>query len=304
MIAALLALIAQLLHVALMVLAAPLVCGLMRHVRARLLGAAGAPLLQPWHELKKLARKQPVVADNASPLAVAAPYVDFAASLAAAALVPSFALGMTLAPAADLLVIAGLLALARVTLALAAMDAGTAPGGLAASRAMTAATLAEPALLLVIFALALAAGTTNIDRIASLAVRGASPPHAALGLALAALLMVTPEATREAALRRDFSGRHLALAEAAAALRLLAFLSLIVAAFVPYGAVEAAGLPLLWPLGALAWGAKIAALALGVAAVRTALAAPQPARAAVLFGTALALAVLAALLLCAEQGFA
>ena len=304
MIAALLGLIAQVLHIALMLAAAPLLAGLMRWARARRLGHAGPALLQPWRDLMRLARKQPVVGEGTSVLFTAAPLVDFAASLTAAALVPSFARGMATAPAADVLVVFGLLALARVTLALAAMDAGTAPGGLAAGRAMTLAALAEPVLLLTVFALALAAGTTNIDLIATRVVRGTSGPHAGIGLALVALLMVMPDSTEPAALRHDHSGRHLALAEGAAWLRALAMLSLTAAAFVPYGMAEAAGLPLLWPLGLLAWGVKVVVLALGFAALDSLRAAPALARIAGFSTVALALALLAAILLCVAQGVA
>ena len=303
MIAVLLGLLAQLLHTALVLAAAPLVVGLMRIARARRLGQAGPPLLQPWHDLIRLARKQPVVAEGAGPLLVAAPLVEFAASLAAAVLVPGFALGMTTAPLADLLVLGGLLALARAAPVLAAMEAGTAPGGLAAGRAVAVATLAAPALLLVAFALALATGSSNIDRIATLTARGTTAPHAALALALAALVLLAPPAD-DAALRGAYSGRHLALAEGAAALRTLTLLSLIVAVFVPYGAADAAGLPLLWPPAAVVWAAKLGLLATGLASVQAAQAMPTLAGLAERRAVALALAWLAALLLCVEQGFA
>ena len=98
------ALLAQLLHIGLMLLAAPLVVGLIRKVKARLLGRIGPPILQPWRDLARLARKQPVLAENASWVFSGAPAVAFTATLAAAALVPSFALGMTGAPLADLLI--------------------------------------------------------------------------------------------------------------------------------------------------------------------------------------------------------
>jgi formate hydrogenlyase subunit 4 len=163
----LIALLVQVLHIALVLAAAPLLVGYLRRMKARLLGRGGPPLTQPWRDLARLARKQPVMAENASWLFAGAPAASFAATLAAAALVPSFALGMTTAPIADLLVIAGLLTLGRCTLALAGMDIGTAFGGIGASREMTFAVFAEPALLLVIFTLALLAGTTNLDAVAT-----------------------------------------------------------------------------------------------------------------------------------------
>ena len=122
-----------LLHAALLLALAPVLAGGLRTARARLLGRGGPPVLQGWHDLIRLARKQPVLADNASWLFAAVPGVCAAAVLAAALLVPSFALGMATAPLSDLLVVAGLLGLARCALALAALDVGTAFGGIGAS---------------------------------------------------------------------------------------------------------------------------------------------------------------------------
>lgn len=313
MVAAMLRLVAQLLHAALMLAAAPLLLGLIRHLRARLLGHAGPPLVQPWRDLIRLARKQPVLAESASPLLGAAPFVDFAASLAAASLVPGFALGMITAPLADLLLLAGLLALAQVALALAAMDVGTATGGIGASRATALAAFAAPALFAVIFALALAAGTTNLDSLATLRNRGTIGFSAAHGLALAALIIIAlagngsvpaDHAAARWGVRCDYSGRHLALVEWAASLRLLLMLSLIVAAFAPFGAANAAGTLLAWPVGLLAWGVKIVVLAFGLAVAETAAARLRLSRLPELLGVALALALLAVILLCVGQGFA
>ena len=161
-------LIAQVLHIALMCVAAPSLIGIQRWMLARLAGRVGPSLLQPWWDLIRLLRKQSVLAESASEVTGIAPAVCAAATAIAACLVPSFALGMTFAPFADLLVIAGLLALARCFMALLAMDAGTAPAGVGASRSMLLACLAEPALLLVLFALALPAGSLNLDAIAAI----------------------------------------------------------------------------------------------------------------------------------------
>ena len=172
---------AEILHLGLMLAAAPLLIGCIRTLKARLLGRVGPPVMQPWHDLIRLARKQPVLAENASFLFAAAPTIGFAATLAAAALVPSFALGMSTAPVADLLVIAGLLALGRCTLALAGMDVGAAFGGIGASREMSFAVFAEPALILAIFTLTLLAGTTNLDGVAAVLREGSSGLRVSLG---------------------------------------------------------------------------------------------------------------------------
>jgi len=187
-----------------------------------------------------------------------------------------------------------LLLLARAARALAAMAAGMADSGAAASEAMARAALAGPAVLLVIFALALPAGTSNIDAVAAQAAAGFAAPRALAlaALAIAAYAMIR----RDAALQAEQSGWLLALAAWAASLRLLAWLSLLAALFLPWGMTEAAGLPLLWPFGAILWAVKLAALAALLAAAETLLVVPSLPR---LLGVAAALAGLAVLLLCA-----
>jgi formate hydrogenlyase subunit 4 len=265
-------------------------------------------------------RKQPVLAENASWVFTSAPIASFAATLAAAALIPSFALGMTTAPLADLLVIAGLLALARCALALAAMDIGTAFGGIGASRAMTFAVFAEPALLLVIFTLALLSGGTNLDVVAHLLREGSLGLRVSLGLAMVAILIVAiaengrvpvdnPATHLELtmvheAMVLEYSGRHLALIEWAAALRLLLWLTLICTIFAPFGAADAAGAPVLWLAGLLAWAGKVAPLAIALALFETGIAKMRLFRVPELLGIALLLGLLAAVFLFVSQGFA
>jgi len=265
----LVALLAQVLHVLLMLAAAPLVTGLIRTVKARLLGRVGPPVLQPWRDLARLARKQPVLAENASWLFAGAPAVAFTATLAAAALVPSFALGMTTAPLADLLVIAGLLTVARCALGLTGMDVGTAFGGIGSSREMMFAVFAEPALLLVIFTLSLLAGSTNLDVVAGALHDGALGLRVSLGLGLIAMLAIAvaengripvdnPATHLELtmvheAMVLEYSGRHLALIEAASMLKLLVWFGLIGAIFVPFAIAPAGAPAIAWGLGLLGW---------------------------------------------------
>jgi formate hydrogenlyase subunit 4 len=302
----LLAAIALPLHGALMLAAAPLLTGLLRAVRARLLGRAAPSPLQPFRDLARLARRQPVLAENASWLFAAAPAAAFAAVLAAALLVPSFTLGMLSAPAGDLLAIAGLLALARGILALAAMDSGTAIAGQGASRSIGIATLAEPALLLVVFTLALLCGSSNLDAIVAALRDGGYLAPITLGLALLALLGVAiarngPAPLGDsAAMAGEFSGRHLALIEAAAALRLLVWLSLIAALLPPFGMGGLDIPPLSWLPGLLLWAAKLAGLTIALAVLGSAGVAPRPGVVPAWLGAVLLLALLAALLLVGE----
>ncbi len=144
----------QLVQITLLVAIAPLIVGITRKVRARLLRRRGPPLLQPYHDLWKQMHKEAVVADNASWVYRRAPYMVFAATWVAAGLVPSYATGLLFSWSADLIAVVALLGTARFALALAAMDVGTAFGGLGASREMMIASLAEPAMLLIAFAAA------------------------------------------------------------------------------------------------------------------------------------------------------
>jgi formate hydrogenlyase subunit 4 len=301
-------------HIALIVVFAPLLAGLVQRIQARLLGHAGAPWLQPWRDLQRLARKQPVVPENASSLFRAAPLAVFVAVAAAAAMVPSFALGMATAPLADLLVIAGLLTLARCTVALAAMDTGTAFGGVGASRTLTYAAFAEPALMLVILGLGLLAGTTNLDTIAGLLRDGRIALHGALAPALAAIVGVAVAQTGCAPLDNrlapsefaiadattlEYTGRNLALLEGAAALRLMVWLNLIAAIFLPFGAAMPDAGPLQWAVGLGASAIKLVGLAAVLAVLGTMFATLRVSRVPQLLGMAVLLALLATMLLVA-----
>jgi formate hydrogenlyase subunit 4 len=291
-------LIAQLLHIALMAAVAPTLVGLADWLQARLAGRHGPHVLQPWRDLAKLLRKQTVVAESASGLTEWAPFVCAAAVAIAACLVPSFAWGMTLAPLDDLLVIAGLLALSRCALALAAMDAGTAPGGIAASRTMLLACGSEPALLLAVLAVSLLAGSTNLDLIAAAQQEIGALSRPGLLLALSATVLVA--LIDSSVLRREASGLELggtdaALIEAADALRLLVWFNLIGAVFLPFGMAPAGAGPAAWVIGAACWLARTVLFTVAVAALRTLHGRLSLPRAAGLLGVAVLLGLLAIL---------
>ncbi len=314
-----LALAAQLAHLALLLAVAPLLSGFISWLKARLLGRIGPPVGQPLRDLLRLARKQPVLAFNATWLFRAAPALGFATTLAAAALVPSFALGMITAPASDLLVIVGLLALGRCILALAAMDVGSAFGGIGASREMMFSVFAEPGLILVIFTLALLAGTTNLDAVAGLLREGTLGLRVSLGLTLVATCVIAiaengriPVDNRAThlevtmvheAMVLEYSGRDLALIEANAALKLLLWLTLIGAMFCPFGMATPEGGLLAWPLGALSWAMKIGFMAIGLACFETGMAKMRVFRVPEFLGAALLLGMLAAVFLFVSTGF-
>jgi len=314
------AVLTQLLHLALMLTLAPLLVGVVRWLEARLTGRQGASPLQPLHDLLKLLRKQPLLAENASVISVAAPYAALAATAAAAALVPGFAHGMLLAPMADLILIAGLLALARFAQALAAMDVGTAFGDLGAARAMSFAAFAEPAFVLAVLGFAILTGTTNLDAIGAVLQEGVVGLRVTLGLALLALLAVAlagsgrlpvdspataPElAMVQGAMLLEASGRHLALWEMQAALRLTVWLALLAALFLPFGTAAAEAGPLAWLLGLLAWSVKLALLALALAVFESVIARMRIFRVPEFLGAALLLALLGAVFLFLSTGLA
>ena len=310
--------LSQLLHIALVLAAAPLLTGVVRWLKARLMGRRGAHPLQPLRDLLKLLRKRPVLAENASAVSVAAPYLAVGAAIAAAALVPSFARGMVLAPLSDLILVAGLLALGRVAMALAGMDVGTQFGGLGAAREMSFAALAEPALVVAALTLAILACTTNLDAIAGAFREGGLGLRVSLGLALVALLAVAiaenaripvdnPATHLELtmvheAMILEASGRHLALWDYAAQLRLLLWFALLAAVFLPLGQAPAGSAPHLWVVGLLAWAAKMGGLALGLAAFESAIAKMRVFRVPEFLGAALLLGLLGAVLLFVSTG--
>ena len=151
---------------ALVLLLAPLLTGLVRKVKARLQRRRGPSLIQPYRDLKRLLGKEVVLAENASWLFRVAPYVIFAVTWVAAALVPTFATGLLFSWSGDLIAITALLGSARFAQALAAMDIGTSFGGIGASREVMIASLAEPAMLMIVLSVALIAGSTQLSTIA------------------------------------------------------------------------------------------------------------------------------------------
>jgi formate hydrogenlyase subunit 4 len=310
-------LLAQGAQMFLVLLLAPGLMGLTRKVRARLLRRRGAPIVQPYRDLLRLLRKDVVLAESASWLFRVAPYVIFAATWVATALVPTFATGLPFNWAVDLIAIIALLGSARFFLALAGMDVGTSFGGIGSSREMMIASLAEPAMLLVVFTLALFAGTTQLSSIADLTREAGL--RVSLGLSLVALIMVAlaenarvpvdnPTTHLELtmvheAMVLEYSGRHLAMIEAASALKLAMYLSLIACVYLPFGLAQgtAAGVPALL-LGLLAYLAKLVALGTALAAFEVSIAKMRVFRVGEFLGGALMLGFLAVLLLFVSRG--
>jgi formate hydrogenlyase subunit 4 len=224
-----------------------------------------------------------------------------------------------LSSAADLIAIVALLGTARFALALAGMDVGTAFGGIGSSREMLIASLAEPAMLLVVFTVALVAGTTQLSAIASHMIGAPVGLRVSLGLALFAFVFIAvaengripidnPATHLELtmvheAMVLEYSGRHLAMIEAAAALKLTLYFSLLVCLFVPFGmATTDRGAGAL-ALGLAAYLAKLLVLAALLPIGETAVAKMRVFRYPIFLGGAFAAASLAVFLLFVSQRF-
>ena len=301
----------QLLQLAIALLLAPLLVGWVNQCRAWLSNRSAPPLLLPYHMIRKLFMKDAVVAEHASPIFRITPYVVFGAMCCAAAIVPSLATDLPFASAADAIALVGLFALARVFIALAAMDIGTAFGTLGARREMFIGFLAEPALLMVLFTASLISGSTSlptiVDTIAhrefaiypSLAFAGVA--FAMVSLAENARIPVDNPATHleltmiHEAMILEYSARHLALIEWASALKLFNYSCIGLALFFPFGiAVGVSD----WHAILGAVPALIAKLAIGgfcLALIETLSAKLRIFRAPEFLGTAFLLAVLAML---------
>jgi formate hydrogenlyase subunit 4 len=297
---------------------APLLLGFTRKVKARLLQRKGPPVLQPYRDLVRLVRKEAVLAENASWLFRSAPYLIFAATWVAAALIPTFATGLYFNWTADLIAITALLGSARFFLALAGMDVGTSFGGLGSSREMLFASLAEPAMIMITFTVALAAGSTQLSTIAAYMLTDTGL-RVSLALALVALIIVAiaenaripvdnPATHLELtmvheAMVLEYSGRHLALIELAAALKLLVYISLIGCIFVPWGlAASTSGLEA-YGIGAMTYLGKLLAGGFLLVVFETSIAKMRVFRVPEFLGAALLLGLLGTLLLFVSRSF-
>ena len=303
--------LSQLLQLLIALVLAPLLVGWVNQCRAWLQNKSAPSLLLPYRTIRKLFHKDAVVAENASPIFRLTPYVVFAAMVLAAAIVPSLATDLPFGHAADAIALVGLFALARVFIALAAMDLGTAFGNLGARREMFIGFLAEPALLMVLFTASLISGATLLPTIVetlahrdiaiypSLAFAGVA--FTMVSLAENARIPVDNPATHleltmiHEAMILEYSARHLALIEWASALKLFNYSCIGLALFLPFG-IAGAGSD--WQAILAATPVLVGKLAVGgfaLALIETLSAKLRIFRAPEFLGTAFLLAVLAML---------
>jgi formate hydrogenlyase subunit 4 len=296
-----LSLLIELLHISLMLVAAPLLTGMIDWLRARMIGRAGPSILAPGRELIRLFRKHAVTQDNVSIITRSAPVMAVGIVLAAIAMVPSFAIGMALGPLADLLVIVTLLMAQRVIVALAVFDAGDAGAGLAAERVVSLSVLTDAAMIVAVVALGLMANGFNIDQIVAQQHESLLLPVGASAVALSALLTIF---LAQAAVGGDdgeavFNGPDLALIRFSGWLRRLLSINLLSALFLPIGMASADSGPLGWLIGLSAWGLKLFLFLFGFAAVQTAFGRISRQTLPDLIGVAAVLALLAVIIVLA-----
>ena len=311
-------LIAQGAQMILVLALAPLLLGYTRKIKARLLRRQGPPILQPYRDLLRLIHKEALLAENASWLFRVSPYMIFAATWVAAALVPTFATRLQFSWTADLIAITALIGSSRFFLALVGMDIGTSFGGIGSSREMMFASLAEPAMMMIVFTLALLAGSTQLSVVAEFMQTHASL-RVSLGLALIALIIVAlaenaripvdnPATHLELtmvheAMILEYSGRHLAVLELAAALKLLLYLSLIACIFMPWGMAPVGSGPTAYAIGLASYLAKVGVGGFMLVLFETSVAKMRVFRVPDFLGIALMLGLLGMLLLFVSRSF-
>jgi formate hydrogenlyase subunit 4 len=288
---------------------APLLVGLIRTLKARLQGRRGASPLQPYRDLRKLLAKETVVAESTSWIFRVTPFILAAIMLVIALGVPLLVTRPALGFAGNIVLVMYLLLLGAFFLALAGLDAGSAFGGMGASREVVVAALAEPTVVLAIFALALHAGTTNlggiVERLGSERFLALHPGHLLAFLAFFIVMIaetgrlpVDNPATHleltmiHEAMVLEYSGPALALVEWASAMKLFLFLALLGNLFIPWG-IPAAGASPAILLGAAALAAKLLALAVTVAVLESVVAKLRLFRVPELLSGSFALAFLA-----------
>jgi formate hydrogenlyase subunit 4 len=288
----------------------PFIVGLIRKVKARLQCRRGASVVQPYADLAKLFRKQPVISTTTSWIFTATPYVLFGSTLAAGMLVPVFTSSMPLNFAGNIIALVYLLALGTFFLILAGLDAGSAFGGMGSSREAIVASLTEPAMILSILAIALSAGTTNLGGIVHetalfKGIATAPPPYL---MAFAAMFIIALAETGRVpvdnpathleltmiheAMILEYSGRYLALAEWASAMKLLVFLALLANIFLPWG-IATSITPGAVAVGLGVFLVKVSVLAVIIGVIESMFAKLRLFRLTDLLGTAFILALLA-----------
>src|SRR5512141_471431 len=299
--------IIELLQVTILLLAAPAFAGWIKTVKCRVQGRTFAGILQPYRDIAKLFSKEVILAENASWIFRVTPYIVFGVTVMIGGIIPFISIDLPFAATADVIALVMLFAIIRFFTALAGMDIGTAFGGMGSSREMMIASLAEPAMLMAIFTVSLAANSTSLTEMVSAIGHGELVLRPSLAFALLAFIMVhltetgrvpvdNPSTHLELtmiheAMILEYSGRHLALIEWAGMMKLFIFSTLGIAVFCPWG-IAASGDPLALLSALVLLAAKLALLGVILVLIETGLAKMRLFRLTEFLGSAFLLATL------------
>ena len=246
--------IIELLQIVILLFIAPAFVGWVKMVKCWFQGRRSPSLFQPYRDIMKLLAKDVTLAENASWIFRFTPYLVFGIMIMAGGIIPIVSMDLPLSATADVIALVALFAIARFFTALAGMDIGTAFGGMGSSREMTIASLAEPAMLMAVFAVSLVSKSTSLSHIAAVISQGHSLLRPSLVFALLAFILIALAETGRIpvdnpathleltmiheAMILEYSGRHLALIEWAGMMKLFLFTSLGIAAFFPWGIAQ------------------------------------------------------------------
>jgi formate hydrogenlyase subunit 4 len=244
-------LLIELAQVAVLLFVAPLFAGWVKMLKCWFQGRTSPSIFQPFRDIRKLFAKDVTLAENASWIFRFTPYLVFGVSVMAGGIIPILSRDLPLSATADVIALVALFAIARFFTALAGMDIGTAFGGMGSSREMTIASLAEPAMLMAVFAVSLVGKSTSLSQMSSVIAQGHSLLRPSLVFALLAFILIALAETGRVpvdnpathleltmiheAMILEYSGRHLALIEWAGMMKLFLFVVLGIASFFPWG---------------------------------------------------------------------
>ena len=264
---------------------APLLSGLIKSWKAKLQNRRGPPIWQPYADLTKFLGKDMVISEHATFVSFVAPYAVLLTALTAGLMVPTVATHAPLSLFGGVLALVGLMALGRFFLALGGLDAASPFGGMGSSREMAISAIAEPALMLAMFTVAIRVGSTDLSRIVSvghgMGWKLIDPSHALAATAMFIVLLaetgripIDNPATHleltmiHEAMLLESSGRYLAFLEWGAAVKQLVLMVLLANVFAPAGLARDASAAALG-LGMLVLMSKIGVLAGAVVLVET-----------------------------------
>ena len=294
-------------QILLLLCAAPAFAGWVKTVKCRLQGRTYAGIFQPYRDIARLFAKEVVLAENASWIFRATPYIVFGVTVMIGGIIPLISIDLPFAATADVIALVMLFAIIRFFTALAGMDIGTAFGGMGSSREMTIASLAEPAMLMAVFTVSLAANSTSLPRMVGVIGHGEFILRPSLAFALLAYIMVhltetgrvpvdNPSTHLELtmiheAMILEYSGRYLALIEWAGMMKLFIFSTLGIAVFCPWG-IAASGDLVAMLVALVLLAVKLALLGIILVLIETGLAKMRLFRLTEFLGSAFLLATL------------